>query len=185
MSVFFCGGQISFLDLYMKDVVMCIPPSPIPSFQGVSFRELIPESLHLCSNGIHKLKFPACTPVLPFLPQLQYFSLFIFLNLFIYSFLAMLGLCCCMLAFSSCSEQGLLIVVVRGLLIAVASLVAEHGLQACGLQQLWYAGSVIVAWELQSTGSVVVVNRLSCSMACGIFLDQGSNSCPLHWQTDF
>ena len=30
--------------------------------------------------------------------------------------------------FSSCGERGLLIVAVRGLLIAVASLVAEHGL---------------------------------------------------------
>ena len=47
---------------------------------------------------------------------------------FIYLFLAVLGLNCCMQAFSSCSEQGLLFVVVRGLLIAVASLVAEHRL---------------------------------------------------------
>ena len=31
-------------------------------------------------------------------------------------------------AFSSCSEQGLLFIAARGLLIAVASLVAEHGL---------------------------------------------------------
>ena len=31
-------------------------------------------------------------------------------------------------AFSSCGEQGLLFVAVRGLLIVVASLVAEHGL---------------------------------------------------------
>ena len=30
--------------------------------------------------------------------------------------------------FSSCGERGLLFVAVRGLLIAVASLVAEHGL---------------------------------------------------------
>ena len=42
--------------------------------------------------------------------------------------MAALGLCCCTLAFSSCSEQGLLFVVVCRLLIAVASLVAEHGL---------------------------------------------------------
>ena len=33
-------------------------------------------------------------------------------------------------------------------------------------------------------GSVVVAHGLSCSSACGIFLDQGSNPCPLHWQTD-
>ena len=49
-------------------------------------------------------------------------------------FLAVLGLHCCVWAFSSCDERGLLFVSVRGLLIAVASLVAEHGLQARGLQ---------------------------------------------------
>ena len=42
--------------------------------------------------------------------------------------LAALGLHCCMQAFSSCGERGLLFVAVHGLLIAVASLVAEHGL---------------------------------------------------------
>ena len=47
---------------------------------------------------------------------------------FIYLFLAVLGLRCCVWAFSSCSERGLLFFVVRGLLIVVASLVAEHGL---------------------------------------------------------
>ena len=50
------------------------------------------------------------------------------MNLFIYLFLAALGLRCCMQAFSSCGEQGLLLVVVCGLLIAVASLVVEHEL---------------------------------------------------------
>ena len=34
------------------------------------------------------------------------------------------------------------------------------------------------------TGSVVVAHGLSCSTACGIFPDQGSNLCPLHWQAD-
>ena len=43
-------------------------------------------------------------------------------------FLAVLGLYCCARAFSSSGEQGLLFVVVRGLLIVVPSLVAEHGL---------------------------------------------------------
>ena len=33
-------------------------------------------------------------------------------------------------------------------------------------------------------GSVIVAHRLSCSVACGIFPDQGSNPCPLHWQAD-
>ena len=39
----------------------------------------------------------------------------------------MLGLHCCVRAFSSCGERGLLLVVVRGLLIAVAAFVAEPG----------------------------------------------------------
>ena len=51
-----------------------------------------------------------------------------FLYKFIYLFLAALGLRCCTWAFSSCGERELLFVAVRGLLIAVASLVAEHGL---------------------------------------------------------
>ena len=33
-------------------------------------------------------------------------------------------------------------------------------------------------------GSVVVANESSCSAACGIFPDQGSNPCPLHRQAD-
>ena len=31
-------------------------------------------------------------------------------------------------------------------------------------------------------GSVVVAYGLNCFEACGVFLDQGSNSCPLRWQ---
>ena len=33
-------------------------------------------------------------------------------------------------------------------------------------------------------GSVVVAHGPSCSSACGIFPDQGSNPCSLHWQAD-
>ena len=33
-------------------------------------------------------------------------------------------------------------------------------------------------------GSVVVAHRPSCSAACGIFSDQGSNPCSLHRQAD-
>ena len=55
--------------------------------------------------------------------RLLFFLIYLF-----YLFLAALGLCCCVRAFSTCGERGLLFVVVRELLIAVASLVAEHGL---------------------------------------------------------
>ena len=61
-----------------------------------------------------------CTKVVKFILKYLIFSF----NLF----LAALGLRCCTQAFSSCSERGLLFVVVRGLLIVVASLVVEHGL---------------------------------------------------------
>ena len=42
---------------------------------------------------------------------------------------------------------------------------------------------------LQSTGSrragsAIVAHGPICSAACGIFPDQGSNPCPLHWQAD-
>ena len=54
------------------------------------------------------------------------------------------------------------LVSVHSLLIAVVSLVRARG--------------------LQNTGSVVVARELSRPVICGIFSDQGSNPCPLHWQ---
>ena len=54
----------------------------------------------------------------------SFFLMFYLFNLF----LAVLGLCCFVQPFSSCGERGLLFVAVYGLLMAVASLVAEHGL---------------------------------------------------------
>ena len=53
---------------------------------------------------------------------------FFFFNFIYLLFLAVLGLHCFAWAFSSYGEQGLLFVAVQGLLIAVASLVAEHRL---------------------------------------------------------
>ena len=88
----------------------------------------------------------------------------------------MLGLHCCAWAFFSCSERGLLFAAVRMLLIAVAS--------RCRAWAVGAQASVVVAHGLQSAGSAVVAHRLSCSAACGIFLDQRLNLCPLHWQAD-
>ena len=85
----------------------------------------------------------------------------------------MLGLRCCM-GFSL--GGGYPLVAVYKLLTAVTSLAAEHG--------LWgHAGAVGAAPGSWRTGCVVV-HRLSCSAACGIFLDQGSNLCLLHWQAE-
>ena len=70
---------------------------------------------------------------------------------------------------------------VRGLSLVVAS--GGHSSSRCaGL-------SLSRPLLLQSTGSrcagsVIVAHRPSCSAACGIFPDQDSNPCPLHWQAD-
>ena len=64
------------------------------------------------------------------------------------------------------TSRGFSPVAVHRLLIAVASLVIERGLQG-------------------TLASVVVGHRLSCPTAHGIFLDQGSNLCSLYWQADF
>ena len=87
---------------------------------------------------------------------------------FIYSFiliLAVLGLSCHAQAFSSFSEWGQL---------SNCCARASHcnGFYCCRTQ------------ALGCLGSVVVVHGLSCPVACRIFLDQGSNPCPLHWQVD-
>ena len=78
-------------------------------------------------------------------------SLYIYIYFF---FFFALGLRCCAWAFSSCGERGLLFVAVHRLLIGVASLVAEHRLQAPGLQQLWHMGSRVQDQQLWRTGLV-------------------------------
>ena len=63
---------------------------------------------------------------------------------------------------------------VHRLLLAVASPLV--GSSACS----WNS------WSLEHRFcSIVLVHGLSCCQACGLFLDQGSNSCLLHWQADW
>ena len=70
---------------------------------------------------------------------------------------------------------------VRGLSLVVAS--RGHSSSRCaGL-------SLSQPLLLRSTGSrhaglVIVAHGPICSAACGNFLHQGSNPCPLHWQAD-
>ena len=71
----------------------------------------------------------------------------------------MLGLRFCARAFSSCGERGPLFITVRGPLTITASLL----LRSTGSRR---------------AGSVVVAHGPSCSAACGILPDQGSNPCP-------
>ena len=85
------------------------------------------------------------------------------------------------------------------LLAACGPLAAERGSGTRRLQQWPCPGSVVVhgqasgcrarLWDMQASAVAVrglgsVVHGLSCSTACGIFPDQGSNPCPLNWQVD-
>ena len=65
--------------------------------------------------------------------QLLTSPFFFFLILFIYLFMAVLGLHFCARAFSSCGKWGPLFIAVRGPLTIVASPIAEHRLQTCRL----------------------------------------------------
>ena len=70
---------------------------------------------------------------------------------------------------------------VWGLSLVVAS--GGHSSSRCvGLSLSW----PLLLWSTGSrrTGSAIVAQGLSRSAACGIFPDQGSNPCPLHWQAD-
>ena len=79
-------------------------------------------------------------------------------------FLVALDLHCCMRAFSNCGKWGLLS-------SCGAGLPKCRGFSCCG------------TWALEHK-LIVVANGLSCSGACGTFLDQGLNPCLLHWQAN-
>ena len=86
--------------------------------------------MSISSNSLFPLN--AAHPHPPVSGNHEFTSFFKIIYLFIYFWLHWVFVAACGL--SSCGERGLLLVVVRGLLIAVASLVAEHGLWAHGVQ---------------------------------------------------
>ena len=99
------------------------------------------------------------------LPLLFFLKLkILFIYLFIYLFMAVLGLRFCVGAFSSCGKRGPIFIAVRGLSPSRPLLLRSTG--------------------SRRAGSVVVAHGPSCSAACGILPDQGSNPRPLHWQAD-
>ena len=70
---------------------------------------------------------------------------------------------------------------VRGLSPVAAS--GGHSSSRCACLSL---SRPLLLWSTGSrrVGSVVVAHGPSCSAACRMFLDQGSNPCPLNWQAD-
>ena len=112
----------------------------------------------------------------PLPPTRPVFLMIYYVYLFLI-FLAALGLRCCVWAFSSCGKEGLLFVAVHRLLIVVASLVAEHGLQVHGLQQLQHTGSVVAACRHQSMLASVVAVRGLWGAWASVVVVCGLNSC--------
>ena len=76
-------------------------------------------------------------------------------------------------------SRGHSLVVVQGLLAAVASLIAELLLWAHRPQELWLTSSAVVTLRLSCSVSEI---RDLCVLLC--VLAQGSNPCLLHWQVD-
>ena len=99
---------------------------------------------------------------------------FFFLNKFIYLFLflAVLGLHFCARAFSSCGKRGPLFIAVRGPLTVAASLVAEHRLQTHRLSSCGsWAQLLRGMWDLPGPGlkpmSPALAGRLSTTAPPG------------------
>ena len=70
---------------------------------------------------------------------------------------------------------------VRGLSLVVAS--GGHSSSPCAGLSL-SRPLLLRSTGSKRAGSVLVAHGPSCSTACGIFPDQDSNPCPLHWQAD-
>ena len=98
-------------------------------------------------------------------------------------FLAVLSVCCC-LGFPLVGASGVCSPVAVCRLLIVGAPLVELGILGVRASELQLGGSVAVALERWSTGSIAVAHRLSCSEACVIFPDQGSNPCLLQWQAD-
>ena len=95
-------------------------------------------------------------------PLFFFFNFFRFIIYLLFLFLAVLGLCFCVRAFSSCGEWGPLFIAVRGPLTIAASLVAEHRLQthrlsSCGSRAQLLRGM----WDLPRPGLEAVSPALA------------------------
>ena len=131
-----CGA--SFISLFascVSSLVRC----PFRSFFFSGWKNTIPcFYLYFCTDEWSWASLPVfksffCELAINILHPLLFFFFF-FLKLynfylFIYLFVAVLGLHFCARAFSSCDKWGPLFILVRGPLIIAASLVVEHRLQ--------------------------------------------------------
>ena len=99
-----------------------------------------------------------------------FFCFFVFLKEFLYFYYLFIYFWLCWVSVS-----------VRGLSLVAAS-GGRSSSRCVGLSLL--RPLLLRSTGSRRAGSVAVAHGPSCSAACGIFLDQGSNPCPLHWQAD-
>ena len=114
----------------------------------------------ICQSQSPNLSLPSLTPS----NHIFLFFFKVFAYLFIYLFMAVLGLRFCARAFSVVASGG-------------------HSSSRCAGLSL-SRPPLLQSTGSRHAGSVIVAHGPSCSTACGIFPDQGSNPCPLHWQAD-
>ena len=101
-----------------------------------------------------------------------FLKIFFLINLFIYLFLAVLGVRFCARAFSSCGKRGPLFIAVHGPLTIAASLVAEHRLQTRRLSSCGSRAQLLRSmWDLPRPGlervSPALAGRLSTTAPPG------------------
>ena len=113
----------------------------------------------LCLYGGRELRFHLGS--VP--PSLFFFFFYKFIYFFIYFWLCWVFI----------SVQGLSLVVASG----------GHSSSRCASLSL-SRPPLLRSTGSRRAGSVIVAHGPSRSAACGIFPDQGSNPCPLHWQAN-
>ena len=154
-----CLGRPCFLNVLLSDIhgpVSSAVPSRASSQPGPRTRlwvQMVCQGTHLakaqqlpkevgCVQGWHPRRSKHPWAMQDLNPLLHFKKIHLS---FLSVFLTALDLCCCVLAFSSCREQGLLFIAVHRLLTAAASLVAECGLYPHGFQELRLVGSRVWA----------------------------------------
>ena len=163
LVLWICHGLLAFVVFEEKSVVNVI---------GVFFYMM--NHFYLATFKIFSLYLPFCIFIMKYLGMDLFFK--------IYLYMAMLGLYYCVWL-SPVALSGSYCFAVASLCSSFsccrawalgmwASVVTAHGLRSCGL------------WALEHWLSSCGTWAFSCSMACGIFLNQGLNHCPHHWQAD-
>ena len=153
------SAQLSYLELHLPGASSQMEAPGTHTFYNFPF--CFPLSKSCLNSGTHSRTH--C----PLLPQTMYIYVFLFVcfcffnfYLFIYLFMAVLGLRFCARAFSSGGKRGHSSSRCAGLSLSRPLLLRSTG--------------------SRRAGSAIVAHRPSCSVACGIVPDQGSNPCPLH-----